>query len=202
LGKVINGVNILARSHYYLLEALRMLGLESPSIMPELRLVVAGSLTDRDRRLIAERGMTNRVICKGNLDHLRTIGLLKVADLLFLPLHTVPAGKRATIVPGKTYEYLASGKPILAALPPGDAREMCMRAGNALMCDPDDAVGLARNIERAYRAWKNGSRMFSAQNNGHTRYERKRLAAQLATVVHGVASGRTTSPPISEQWNR
>ncbi len=34
---------------------------------------------------------------------------MRSADLLFLPMQNLPPGVRATIVPGKTYEYLASG---------------------------------------------------------------------------------------------
>lgn len=202
LGKIAGGVNVLARSHYYLLKALQLLGLDSPAIMPELRFVVAGSLSTVDKELIAQHGLADRVICKGNLDHLQTIGLLKAADLLFLPLHTVAAGKRATIVPGKTYEYLASGKPILAALPEGDARDICVRSGRAFVCNPDDPFSLARNIEHAYCAWRGGGIPASPMGNGVAHFERKKLAAQMAAVLHNAAAGHTLSPRVSSPWSR
>ena len=43
--------------------------------------------------------------------------LISSADLLFLPMHELPEGTSARIVPCKTYEYLASGRPVLAAVP-------------------------------------------------------------------------------------
>ena len=54
--------------------------------------------------------------------------MIRAADLLLLPMHDLPNGNRARLVPCKTYEYLASGRPILAALPEGDARDLL--AGN------------------------------------------------------------------------
>jgi glycosyltransferase involved in cell wall biosynthesis len=64
-------------------------------------------------------------------------------DLLFLPMHDLPKGERARIVPGKTYEYLRAGAPILAAIPEGDAREFVHAAKAGLCVAPSDVEGIA-----------------------------------------------------------
>ena len=48
--------------------------------------------------------------------------------MLFLPMQELPRGHRGRMVPCKGYEYLASGRPILAALPEGDGRDAFSRA--------------------------------------------------------------------------
>ena len=53
---------------------------------------------------------------------------MRSADLLFLPMHDLPPGARAGLIPYKTYEYLAAGRPILAAVPDGDVRDMLARS--------------------------------------------------------------------------
>ena len=53
---------------------------------------------------------------------------MRHADALFLPLHGLPPGRRSLIVPGKTYEYLAAGRPIVGCLPEGDARDLVERS--------------------------------------------------------------------------
>ena len=65
----------------------------------------------------------------GYLAHDESLALVRSADLLLLPMQDLPAGTRAGLVPGKTYEYLASGRPILAAVPEGDARIYSKRLG-------------------------------------------------------------------------
>jgi hypothetical protein len=61
-----------------------------------------------------------------------SVALIRLADLLFLPMRDLPPGVRVTIVPGKTYEYLASRRPILAAVSDGDARDL-LESGGAFL---------------------------------------------------------------------
>ena len=65
----------------------------------------------------------------GRLSHRETLALLRSADLLFLPMHELPPGQRAGLIPYKTYEYLAARRPILAAVPDGDVRDMLAPLG-------------------------------------------------------------------------
>ena len=82
-------------------------------------------LSDRDLDVV---GGASIVETPGYLAHDETVALLRSADLLFLPMHDLPEGRRATIVPGKTYEYLASRRLILAVVPDGDARDLLAHA--------------------------------------------------------------------------
>ena len=68
----------------------------------------------------------------GYVTHLQALTLIRSADLLFLPMQNLPPGRRSSTVPGKTYEYLASGRPILGAVPPGDALDLLQRSGHAV----------------------------------------------------------------------
>src|SRR5262249_55430120 len=100
-----------------------------------------------------------------------------------LPMHDLPPGVRATIVPGKTYEYLAAGPPILAAVPDGDARDILAEAG-ALLCRPRDVTCLAETIAQQLE------RRHTAQPPRRAvgeRYEYGRLAGQLADVFARLA---------------
>src|SRR5690606_8275093 len=70
-------------------------------------------------------------------------------DALFVPLFGLPAGHRSRIVPSKTYEYLASGRPILGTLPEGDARELVERSGRGVCANPCDDAAIADALVRA-----------------------------------------------------
>ena len=80
--------------------------------------------------------------------------MIRSADLLFLPMHALPRGVRAGLVPTKTYEYAASGRPILAAVPEGDARDFLVELGTAAVVDPDDTPGMEKIIEAEIERWR------------------------------------------------
>ena len=83
-----------------------------PELASSIELHLAGVLTEADRRVAATSDL---VRTHGFVTHGESVALMRGADLLFLPMQDLPHGVRATIVPGKTYEYLAAGRPILAA---------------------------------------------------------------------------------------
>jgi glycosyltransferase involved in cell wall biosynthesis len=116
----------------------------------------------------------------GYLTHRESVDLVRSADLLFLPMHDLPEGRRALTVPGKTYEYLASGRPILAAVPDGDARDMLERAGTAVLCRPADVPGIARVIGEQIERKQRGAPPPELDTAMVARYERRRLSERLA----------------------
>ncbi|MGH9175715.1 MAG: glycosyltransferase, partial [Vicinamibacterales bacterium] len=187
LGGGVPGVNILTRSHVYLLEAIDRVVAGNPALASQIELHLAGILSSSD--VDASAGSTV-VRTHGYLPHGETVNLVRCANLLFLPMHDLPAGKRATIVPGKTYEYLASGRPILAALPDGDARDLLTRAGTAFVCRPDDVSSMAEVIAGQVERVRTGGPAPLLRHGVLAPYERRNLTEQLARVFDAVVDGR------------
>ncbi len=182
LGGTNGSVDIFTRSHVYLLAALDRLREADPDLASTVELHLAGVLTATDR----DYAQHPAVRLRGYLPHAESVALIRSADLLFLPMHNLPPGERMSIVPGKTYEYLASGRPILAAVPDGDARDLLEEAGTARLCRPDDVDAMAEIVAselkwaRARRAQRTPDATVLA------RYERRGLSEQLAEVFDGV----------------
>jgi glycosyltransferase involved in cell wall biosynthesis len=180
------GVEILTRSHVFLLEAVGRLLERDPSLRGRLEVHFAGVLSETDR-LLAE-GCPVAVL-HGYLSHAESVRLMRSADLLFLPMQKLPEGRRSSTVPGKTYEYLASGRPILGALPPGDARDLLERVGHAV-CDPDDVDAMADTIAAAVAERDRGVARPLNQELVES-YERRVLARDLAELLRSVAGVAT-----------
>jgi glycosyltransferase involved in cell wall biosynthesis len=186
-GESIPGVDILTRSHVFLLQAVDELLASDPTLVGKIEVHLAGELTDADRA-VPDR---NRVVrYRGYLAHDKTVDLMRSADVLFLPMQDLPAGVRAGLVPGKTYEYLASSRPILAAVPPGDARDLLLQAGNASICDPGDVASMARAISEHVTRWRDGAAPARPEGAVLARYERRQLTVELASVFDGVLERR------------
>ena len=126
----------------------------------------------------------------GYVTHADSIRLLRSAGTLFLPMQNLPEGVRATIVPGKMYEYLASGRPILAAVPEGDARDTLEAAGNAILVRPDDVGGIAAGLLAQLDQFRAGVTPTPPDRALVERFEYARLAADLADVFEAVLGRR------------
>lgn len=181
-GGAIGGVDVLPRSHVHLVEAVGRVLARNADLQGMIEVHLAGP-SDIG-------GAPEFVFDHGYLDHGASVALLQTADLLFLPMHGVAPGYRTRIVPAKTYEYLAAGRPLLAAVPAGDAQDLIRRTGNATVCEPSDVTTMADTIEQAVRAWQ---RIGPAPSSDHRSllapFERDVLARRLAEVLDHVAHG-------------
>jgi glycosyltransferase involved in cell wall biosynthesis len=183
LGGSVPGVDILCRSPVFLIEAVERVRRERPDIAERLEVHFAGVLSPTDLSVVRKSPATR---VHGFVSHEESTAMVEAADLLFLPMHNLPENARATVVPGKTYEYVASGRPILAAVPAGDARDLLGAAGTALLCSPNDVGGLAEAIVGAYERRESGEAQGSPPPELLRRYEYRSLARDLARVFDQV----------------
>jgi glycosyltransferase involved in cell wall biosynthesis len=199
LGGGVPGVDFLTRSHVYLLEAVERVLAEDPDSDVEVHL--AGAFTDADRR-VAERYPF--VHLHEFVPHRETVALLRGADLLFLPMHDLPRGVRAGLVPQKTYEYLAAGRPILAAVPDGDARDLLEASGVARLCRPADVAGMTDAIRAELRRRAAGEAPAAVAPAVLDHCSADRLAAQIIDVYERLAGpsrkARLGEQPIPPAW--
>ncbi len=94
------------------------------------------------------------------------------------------------MVPGKLYEYLDAGRPIVGLLERGEeAAELVERAGGTLIA-PGDRAALAGELSRRYAAWQAGDAGAAgpfARPPWLADYTRARLAARLAGLLDELA---------------
>lgn len=186
LGGTLGDVDILPRSHVFLLEAVDRLLERRPELRDGIEIHLAGGMDAADRAAIRTPG----VVLHEYVSHGEAIRLMQSADLLFLPMHAVPPPRRARIVPGKTYEYLASRRPILAAIPDGDARDLLGRAGSALLCRPADVACLERSLESQVDRKRAGDPPARPDEDVLAGFERRRLTAELAAALDAVLGAK------------
>ena len=175
------------RTPFHLLRAISMLRERQSEAGRAIRLVVVGQKDEWTSRCVEESGVADAVEFTGYLSHGDSVRAIREADALFLPLHGLPAGVRSRIVPGKAYEYIATGRPILGALPEGDAREIIEATGRGFIADPCDDEALTAALTAIHAGWVRGAFNESIQGPNVALYERGVLAAALATFLRGIA---------------
>jgi glycosyltransferase involved in cell wall biosynthesis len=93
-------------------------------------------------------------------------------------------GDHPTAIPAKFFEYLSTGKPILALAGQGELRDIMLRTGSGIVADPDDEVGIACAIEQILTAKpRTAEQVESVAKQFHFR----NLTATLAERIHSAA---------------
>ncbi len=133
------------RTLIYLARALEELSQRSPELFRSIRVDLLGTYTEADVASVRSSSLKSTFNFQGYKSHAETVQTLRAADALFLPLHDLKQG-RSLIIPGKTFEYLASGRPILGALPEGDAKDLVSECDGNYVVPPTDVKLIARAI--------------------------------------------------------
>ena len=161
-----------------------------------LKIILAGEPDGADQRCVDRYNLHHMVEWTGYLPHHESVDLLEQADALFLPLHGQQGERRSLIVPGKTYEYLASGRPILGCLPEGDARELVSSYEYGFVAEPCDSESIRRVLTNLYETWTRGRLDLPCTASWLPRYQRNQLAAKLAEYLDQVSGRAVRTEPL------
>jgi glycosyltransferase involved in cell wall biosynthesis len=165
------------------LEALHELLARVPEARRRLRARLVGPYDSGYQDRAVALGLRGIVEFTGPRPHDEARALQRGADLLLL---WKPRGY-PTMVPGKLYEYLDSGRPVLALVEPGDeAGALVARAGGTTL-PAGDRGALAHALESRYRAWREGGGTAAARPGWLDEFSRARLAGRLAGMLDGLA---------------
>ncbi len=162
-------INLWTRTPRYLLEAMEKAVASGAVPEGKLELALVGEVTPGDRAMVESSPAGRMAKLLGYRTHAESVGWLESGDLLFLPNHTPLDGGPALIVPGKTYEYLGSGRPILAMGPAGDMKEFVLSAKAGWAVGGEDVEGAARVLGEAYTAKIGGRAADSTRCHGGRR---------------------------------
>jgi glycosyltransferase involved in cell wall biosynthesis len=117
-----------------------------PELLTGVEVVTAGFAPGE----AARRGLADHIRELGVVPHRQAVALMRSADVLFV---TNGEGNRQMIgLPGKLYEYLASGRPVLALThPDGDTGRVLQKTGGGVAIAADDPGLLLEAVTTACR---------------------------------------------------
>ena len=134
-------------------------------------------------RALAEAGVESVVTVLDPVPHAEVAGILCRADLLFLTLPRRVDGSRGGRISAKTYEYLMTDRPILAAVPRGENWDYLADKPGVWLVEPDDRQRMQEVIaELAEAKFAGEARAFDREHlREQLSYEAR--AGEFATAV-------------------
>ncbi len=159
------------------LNALKQLRRDQPGETKQLRLRFVGYDTfAMFQEWIQTLQLQDCVHHSGYVPHHQALQAVGAADaLLLIACHE----KDANFIPGKTFEYLASGKPILAVSNIADTVALLRDMPGVILCHPRDEAAIRSAL---LRLQKDTGLAQAARQRNLQPYERKYQARQLADI--------------------
>ena len=144
-----------------------------------------GSVPDGLAAAAEARGLADALVVGPAVPHAEAVRAMRRAALLLLAVE--PWSYADGVLPGKTFEYLASGRPALALAPPeGEAARVLAEAGGGRTFAHGDADGVAAELARHHAAWAAGAPLAGAPSHALGPYARPVQAARVAALVREV----------------
>ncbi len=177
---------------------------EHPAWVGRVNLVIYGNPYPQSlvAQALASCGVEGVVSVFGPLPHREVAEILTRSDLLFLTLPGRVDGSPGGRISAKTYEYLATDRPILAAVPRGENWSYLEDRPGVWLVDPDDRDGMREAIvELAEAKFAGTPRTFDRERlEQELSYETraKEFAAAIRAGIERAASGdRAPQPELS-----
>lgn len=174
------GVLEQLRNPENLWKALDELVKENAEFAADFKLKFVGRIDDKILHSIENSSLKNHILNLGYLAHGKAIEEMQNSDLLLIT--NFPNESSKGIIPGKIFEYLASGKQILSFGPDkADVSKILEETQAGKHFSYQDTEAVKSFILEKFNLWKNGSLL---ENTQHIeQFSRKNLTQQLTEVL-------------------
>ncbi len=162
--------------------AMRRLAAEDPATAARLRVVLAGRLDTNEQRLLEGLDLDGAVEHMGTLSRGAAAALQREADALLL----LTGSEHISDAPGKLFDYLTAGRPILALAHGNAAAKIVQETGTGVVVAPEDVGGIARVLGTVV----DGTLASVYEPRGLERYVYPRPAEELAELIERAIAQR------------
>jgi len=163
-------------------ETLREFFLESPEYRGKIQLDLVGFLEEEYQNWIISNQLGQEIKPWGYVDHQTSIKFLLKSHLLLYLIGSDGEVWKGEVA-GKLYEYLASGKPILAFAPKeGESERIILQANSGWVLDLNDRHGIKSKLKEISELFFTGKLKVEQNRSYIDKFERKNLTRKLSQV--------------------
>jgi len=183
-------LGVSGRNPICLLKALKLLVNEHIPI----QLYLVGDQGVRLHELVIDLGLKKHVQFCAQVPHKMAIQTMGNYDVLVI--YQEQHNTKITPIAGKTYEYLRTGKPVLAIVPPGDNLNIIQQHATRFeTAPPDDIPAIVKAISTLQYDWCQGrlQHYTPPKQNYLKQYNRKALTSRLAVFFNYILAKNSYS---------
>lgn len=174
------GTMAASRNPVSLWKALQQLSIELPGFKDDLEIILTGNVDIIITSSIKEHGLEDSLKKIDYLPHDKVISLQKNSAVLLLQINNTPNARM--ILPGKFFEYMASGRPILCIGPTdGDSATIIKETECGLTAGFEDIDLIRSHVTSLYTLYKKEELVVSAAEIN--RFSRPELTRNLAALL-------------------
>lgn len=171
------------RTPLYTFEALRMIKDNHPELAEKIHFVIVGHLFETHKNDIERLDIKDMVTVTGFVPHKQSLAFAMGSDVLDFTLYSKGRGNRH--LPAKLFEYLATGKPILALAPPSDATDIVERTNTGISAMPEEPEEICEAILKLFESHQLGE-SFNFNEEETIKYHQKNKTLELLSVFDRV----------------
>ena len=173
----------MLRNPFSLWKAIHQLTKSNSSFKNDLKLNFYGSLADDVKQTIIDEDLSSNLIVHGYVSHQESLNAINKANVLLLTNFDNVASKG--IIPGKLFEYMATGNPILAIGPKdADVERILNKTKAGEYFNHQEVENIKTMILNIYNQWlANPNVKFDTNENEVKQFNRKNLTKQLVTAI-------------------
>ena len=154
---------------------------QMPEIKRDLKIKLVGPVDFSVRESVKEMGLSDVTEFIEYVPHTQAVQLQQKAQVVLLVINNSPNSR--TIIPGKLYEYLGSGRPLLVIGPKeSDSAKVIGMTKGGVVHEHDDVAGLTSRIIEYYSLYKSGQLKGNAERL--QQFTRENLAEEFAKVLN------------------
>jgi glycosyltransferase involved in cell wall biosynthesis len=175
-----------SRCGLYLFQAIARFKEKYPELAPRLQVQIWGNVDPENQRQVHAMGIQDIVTIEGYRERAASRAKLDACDALFLPLELAKAGYKPLLIPGKVFEYLQAGKPVLTIGQDSDAVDIMRLSGLGIVHAPTDVDGIADSLRQLILDKPILAQKYLPDAGYIAQFDFKHLAGQLAEILDAV----------------
>jgi glycosyltransferase involved in cell wall biosynthesis len=162
----------------HFLQALAQLLKERPRLHGRIEAVFIGKFREENSRLVVRLGLQDSVRVLDYLPHDECFREILASDVVWMVVGDNVGS------PGKTYEYIGAGKPILGLAPEGFIKQTILEAGGRVV-EPHDVEGIKTALVTFFEEYEHHT-LCPPTPDVIAKYDRMKLTRQLVGIFESL----------------
>jgi glycosyltransferase involved in cell wall biosynthesis len=160
-----------------------------PEFAGQLKLTFMGKMLDEHIEAVSVPELKDHISLTGFVPHHDALHTMMASDVILLMPAKGDVNTNDKIIPGKLFELLRAGRPILMMGWEGESADMVRRSGSGIFVPAEDTAKIEEALKELIRRKKTGQLQTEPNWSYIRQFDRKVLTGRLAQLLDSLANG-------------